>query len=192
MFKKLFSLMMIFMMFSVHAETDVKAGLQSAFDEMNYSLTVEWDQKDKVFYKLQTDKFNIAVKNLQAFGLTQKDMMSFVKSKMAFHGKAHDFETAMNVIELNKMSTEEASSYMMERMKNSYAKGASWNGDVLIYAALGVLLVVASVSLALAGLSGASSSAGGYCRETYVCKTTCYNDYYYGRDCYEDCGYVCY
>lgn len=184
--------MMIFMMFSVHAESEVKAGLQTAFDEMNYSLTVDWDQQDKLFYKLQTDKFNLAVKGLQAQGLTQKEMMSFVKSKLSLHGGAKDFETAMNVIELNKMSSEEASSYMMEMMKKSYSTGASWNGDVMMYAALGVLLVVASVSLALAGLSGASSSAGGYCRETYVCKTTCYNDPYYGRECFEDCGYVCY
>lgn len=182
---------MMIMMFSAQAQTDTKAGLQKAFEDMSYSLTVEWDQEDKNFYTEHAKKFQHAIQELQAQGMTRQQMLDFVKSKASTTMNAQELETVFNSIVINKMSAEEASVYMVEMLKKSQVKGASWNGDVMLYAAIGVLLVVASVSLALSGLPGASGNTGGYCRETYSCKTTCYGDYYYGRNCYEDCGYIC-
>jgi hypothetical protein len=60
-------------------------------------------------------------------------------------------------------------------MKRSYSNGASWNGDVLVYLAVGLLIVALAVGLANGSVS---SGGGGY--------YTCYDDCYY----YEyQCGY---
>jgi hypothetical protein len=191
MLKRLFSLMMIVMMFTVQAQAATDGGLKSAFDELNYSLSVDWDQKDKGFYTKQMEEFSQKVRELQSSGLTQSQMVDFIKSEVKDKRMAQDIETAFNVVSINKMSAEEASAYMVKTMKKSYTAGASWNGDVVLYAAMGVLVVVAVVSVALAGIPGASGNTGGYCAEVYVCSNSCYSDYYYGYSCYNDCGYVC-
>lgn len=168
------------------------AGLKSAFDELNYSLTVEWNQKDKAFYDAQMNKFKASVKALQSNGLTNAELIEFVKAEVKDAKVARDMETAFNMIQLQKMSSSEAANYMTETMKKSYSTGASWNGDAVLYIGLGVLIVVVALAAAAGGYSGGSSNGGGYCEEVYVCDTYCYNDYYWGYTCEDNCGYECY
>ncbi len=167
------------------------AGLKSAFDELNYSLTVEWNQKDKAFYDVQMKKFNASLKELQAKGLTNAELIAFVKSEVKDAKVAKDMETAFNMIQLQKMNASQAANYMTETMKKSYNVGASWNGDAVLYIGIGVLLVVVALAVAAGGVS-AGNGGGGYCEEVYVCDTYCYNDYYWGYTCEDDCGYSCY
>lgn len=191
MFKKLIALMMVVSIFTVNAHAVSQNGLKAAFDELNYSLTVEWDQKDKDFYTTQMKKFSGQLRDLQAKGLTNAQLVEFVRAEVKNEKVAKDLETAFNMISINKMSSEEASKYMVETMKKSYSAGASWNGEVFIYLAVGLLIVAAAI--ALGGSSSGSSNGGGYyCTEYYVCDTSCYYDYYYGYTCYDDCYYTCY
>lgn len=191
MLKKFVTSLMITAMISVQATASTTApGLKQAFDELSYSLTVEWDQKDKEVYTAQMKKFSASVRELQAKGMTDAELVSFIKSEVKDQKVAKDLETAFTMISINKMSSEEASKYMVETMKKSYSAGASWNGDAILYIGLGVLIVVAAVSLAAAGYTGGGSRA---CYEdVYVCDTTCYDDYWYGYTCYDDCYYSCY
>lgn len=191
MFKKLIALMMVVSIFTVNAHAVSQNGLKAAFDELNYSLTVEWDQKDKDFYTAQMKKFSAQLRDLQGKGLTNAQLVEFVRAEVKNEKVAKDLETAFNMISINKMSSEEASKYMVETMKKSYSAGASWNGEVFIYLAIGLLIVAAAI--ALGGSSSGSSNGGGYyCSEVYVCDTSCYYDYYYGYTCYDDCYYTCY
>ena len=167
------------------------SGLKSAFDELNYSLTVEWNQKDKSFYDAQMKKFNSTLKELQSRGLTNAQLIEFVKSEVKDAKVARDMETAFTMIQLQKMNASQAASYMTETMKKSYSVGASWNGDAVVYIGLGVLLVVVALAVAAGGVS-AGGNGGGYCEEVYVCDTYCYNDYFWGYTCQEDCFYDCY
>jgi hypothetical protein len=147
-FKKLITLMMVVAIFTVQAHASTQNGLKAAFDEMNYSLTVEWDQKDKGFYETQLKKFTSVVRDLQKKGMTNAQMIEFAKGEVKDAKVAKDLETAFSMITINKMSSEEASQYMMESMKRSYSNGASWNGDVLIYLAVGLLFVALAVGIA--------------------------------------------
>jgi hypothetical protein len=189
-FKKIIALMMIISVFTVNAHAVSQNGLKAAFDELNYSLTVEWDQKDKEFYATQMKKFSVTIRELQTKGLTNAQLVEFVKKEVKNEKVARDVETAFNMISINKMSQEEASNYMMETMKKSYSAGASWNGQVFIYVAVGLLIVAAAIALA----GSSSSQSDGYsCYDTLVCDPwTCYPDGWGGEICYEgDCYYEC-
>ncbi|MES2527088.1 MAG: hypothetical protein V4598_08365 [Bdellovibrionota bacterium] len=193
MFKKLITLMMVLAITTTSAFAQTNSGLKSAFDELNYSLTVEWNQKDKAFYDAQMKKFNASLKELQAKGLTNAELIEFVKSEVKDAKVAKDMETAFNMIQLQKMNASQAANYMTETMKKSYSVGASWNGDAVLYIGLGVLLVVVALAVAAGGVSaGNGNGGGGYCEEVYVCDTYCYNDYYWGYTCEDDCYYSCY
>lgn len=176
MFKKFITLMMVIAIFTVQAHATTQNGLKAAFDEMNYALTVEWDQQDKNFYEGQLKKFTATVRELQKAGLTNAQMIDFAKSQVKDAKVAKDLETAFSMITINKMSSEEASRYMMDSMKRAYSNGASWNGDVLVYLAVGLLIVALAVGLSGSGGSSSSSNTGGI--------YTCYDDcYYYDYQC---------
>ena len=180
MFRKLFTLLLVFAIFTVQAQASTQNGLKAAFDEMNYALTVEWDQQDR-----------------QKSGLTNAQMIDFAKSQVKDAKVAKDLETAFSMITINKMSSEEASKYMMDSMKRAYSNGASWNGEVLVYLAVGLLIVALAVGLANGGNGGSSNKGGG----GYSCYDDCYYyDYQCGYDWYGwpvycegyTCDRVCY
>jgi len=189
-FKKFISMMMVLSIFTVHANAASQNSLKTVFDELNYSLSVEWDQKDKDFYTAQMKKFSSELRELQAKGLTNAQLIEFVKSEVKNEKVARDLETAFNMISITKMSSEEASNYMVETMKKSYSAGASWNGEVFLYLGIGVLLVAAAI--AVGGNVSVSNGGGYYCSDYYVCDSVCYYDYYWGYTCYDDCYWTCY
>lgn len=197
MFKKLIAMMLVLSVFTVQANASTHEGLKAAFNELNYSLTTEWDQKDKSFYEAKMKEFSATLRDLQAKGLTNAQLLDFAKSEIKDAKAAKDLETAMTMVQVNKMSSAEASKYVLETMKKSYSAGASWNGEVFMYLAVGVLIVALAVALASGNVSASVSSGGGSCyyEDVYVCDTYCYNDYY-GYSCYDDCyyqsQYVCY
>ena len=198
MLKKLMALMLVLSVFTVQAHATAQEGLKAAFDELNYALEVEWDQKDKAFHEEQMKKFTATLRDLQSKGLTQSQLVEFAKSEVKNAQVAKDLETALTMIQINKMSSSEANKYIIDTMKKSYSSGASWNGEVFVYLAVGILIVALAVAIA----NGSTSSGGGYyggsnCYYTdvYVCDTYCYDDYY-GYFCYDDCywtsQYTCY
>lgn len=195
MFKKLVTLMMVFTLFTVQAHATAQNGLKAAFDEMNYALTVEWDQKDQSFYESQLKQFTGTVRELQKKGLTNQQMIDFAKSQVKDAKAAKDLETAFSMITINKMSSEEASLYMMETMKRSYSNGASWAGDALIYLAAGLLIVALAVGVAAGGGGGTGGGYSSGCYDScYWYDVYCY-DYVYGSyvcDQRYTCDYVCY
>jgi hypothetical protein len=163
--------MMVVSIFTVQAHATTQNGLKAAFDEMNYTLTVEWDQKDQSVYEAQLKKFTAVVRDLQKSGMTNAQMIDFAKSEIKDAKVAKDLETAFSMITINKMSSEEASKYMISSMKRAYSNGASWNGDAVIYLVAGLLIVALAVGLA----SGNTTVSVG---------TGCYDEcYYYDYTC---------
>lgn len=184
MIKKFIAFVMIFTLFTVSAQASVQVGLKAAFDELNYALNVEWDQKDQAFYKAQVRSFNETVKELMANGLTQTEFVEFVKSEVKNERVAKDMETALSMISLNNMSSAQASKYMIETMEKSYSAGASWNGRANVLLSLGILFVLAGV-LVGASTTVTTTNTCGY--SVYYCGETCYGYPYY----YCDANYCC-
>ncbi len=160
--------------------------LKVAYDELNYSLTVEWDQKDPAFRTNKMNEFSKTIRSLQIKGLTTTELIDFAKSQVKDAKIASDIDSALKVIETNKMSAEEANRYATEVMKKAYSTGASWQGRGN---GSGLISLIILVGL-LAVLSSSSYDWGTYCgyEDVYVCGYNVYNYYV----CYYQSQYVCY
>ncbi len=196
MFKKLITLMLALSIFTVSAHANSNAGLKDAFNELNFALTVEWDQKDKEFHNEAMKKFAASLRDLQAKGLTNAQMIDFAKTQVKDAKLAKDLETAFNMIQINKMSASEANKYILETVKKSYSNGASWSGEVFVYVAVGVLIVALAIAIANADTVVVGGGSSCYYEDVYVCDSYCSYDYWGYYTCYSDCyyttQYVCY
>jgi Skp family chaperone for outer membrane proteins len=188
-FKKLITLMLVLSIFTVQAHASTNEGLKAAFNELNYALTTEWDQKDNAVYEAEMKKFSAVVRDLQAKGLTNAQLLDFAKSEIKDAKAAKDLETAMTMVQINKMSSSEASKYVLDTMKKSYSTGASWNGEVFVYLAVGVLIVALAVALASSNVTYSSGNSCYY-QDVYVCDQYCYYDGWGYYTCYDDCYYT--
>lgn len=180
MFKKFFLLMIAFTLLSVQANAATHNGLKDAFDELNYSLNVEWDQQDKAFYNEQMDKFSATVKDLQAQGLTNQELVDYTLSQVKDAKLAQDLKTAFTMVVINKMNPAEAHKYITDVMANSYSRGASWAGEVV----LGAIGLVIFVALAAVVVGSAKIEDG--CYKVRTCDQACI-----GNSCIEDCDFRC-
>ncbi len=182
MFKKLFAFSMIFCLLVVQANATTHNGLKAAFDDLNYALTVDWDQTDRAFYGAQMEKFSSQIKSLQEQGLSNQELMNFALSQVKDEKAAKDLQTAFTMITINKMSPKEAQRYVTDVMNKSYSRGASWGGEVIVGAV--VLVLIIAVVAIVAGKARVNENEG--CYEVYTCE-----DYCTGSFCYEECGYEC-
>lgn len=194
MFKKFFVLFLTFSLLSVQANAGLNSNLKTAFDDLNYELTVEWDQKDKSFYDQKMKEFLATLTALQSKGLTNEKLLEFVKAQVKDEKVVRDLDTAFSVIFMNQMTTEEASRYMVDTMKKSYSAGASWSGAPILYIGIGVLLVAAAVAAVVE--YGKKESEDAYsgntqCIDYYVCDAKCYYDSFGGYNCEDVCYWTC-
>jgi hypothetical protein len=196
-FKQLITLMMAFSLMASSAFAK-QTGLRDAFNDLSYSLTVEWDQQDKAFYNQQLAKFTATVKELQAQGMTDAELIAFATSSIKDQNVARDVEAAFNIVKLNKMPTDDASRLLLDTMNRSFDRGASWTGGVALYYAISAILVVAivvAVATSDSGTSGSSySNPNPYCTQVYQCQPFCYNDALWGYTCQQQCFWttLCY
>lgn len=167
--------------------TTAQNELSAAYDELNYSLTVEWDQKDPAFRTAKMNEFSQTLRSLQAKGLTTAELIDFAKSQVKDAKIASDIDSTLKMIQANKMSAEEANRYATEAMKKAYSTGASWQGRgngsglISLIILIGLLAVLNSSSYDYWGTSC------GY-QDVYVCGYNVYNYYV----CYYETQYVCY
>jgi hypothetical protein len=180
MFKKFFVGFLAFAFVSVQANAVSNNSLKTAFDELNYALSVEWNQTDRAFYDAQMGKFTEQVKALQAQGLTNAELVEFATSNIKDANLAKEVKNAMTLVQINKLPANEARKMVMETISKTYNRGASWSSDGILYGALIVLILVAVIAAAAAG-GGSSSSGGGS-------TTTCYDEYVC-YDYYDSFGY---
>ncbi|HXH31569.1 MAG TPA: hypothetical protein VNJ01_12195 [Bacteriovoracaceae bacterium] len=177
MIKKLLSLMLVLSIFTVNASAASHSGLKQAFDELTYTLTVETNGKDDAASKTAMKNFSTKVRELRAQGLTNAEMIAFVKSEVKDAKVAAEIEAAFNMINLTKMDSKEAAETISSIMKKSEVSGASWSGGATVLVVAVIALVVVAVAL-----RGSYVANGCYNDEFVACDTQCE---WYG--CYEEC-----
>ena len=182
MFRKFFVFSMIIALFTTQANAATHNNLKAAFDDLNYALTVEWDQTDREFYQTQVDKFSGALEELQKQGLSQQELIQFALEQVKDESMKKDLQTALSLVVINKMSKGEAQRFVTDMMNKSYSRGASWNGGAVIGVVVFVILI--AVVAIIAGKARVNDNEG--CYEVWTC-----DDYCTGNVCYEDCRYEC-
>ena len=148
MLKKFLAIVSLLCLIVVQAHAVSNNGLKAAFDELNYSLSVEWDQKDQAFYDAKVAEFNSEIEALQKAGLSNQELVDYALSQVKDQKLANDLEKTFALVELNKMSPEQAKAHVKKLIDQSYNRGASWSGEVIHGGAILVIIILIVVVVA--------------------------------------------
>lgn len=131
--------------FNVMASTGTVQELERALDEYNYSMTVEWDQKDQAFMNAKTQEFYQTLAVLMDKGLTQDEVINVVAKKVRNTKDLEALKLKVSLLADKANSAEDLANIVTENSKNLYANGASWEGTAIlisigVVAAFGALI----------------------------------------------------
>lgn len=185
--KRVLALIMLMSFVTVQANAATNNSLKTAFDDLNYTLSVEWDQQDKDFYNAQVDGFQDKIESLKADGLSNQELVDFAISNTKNEKLAKDLKGLFGTIEANKLSETEARKLVIDTITKSYSVGASWTSDAAYIAVVALVLVIviaAAISVPVTVTTGSYN-----CYDEYVCY-----DYYdsWGWYMYTDCYWETY
>jgi hypothetical protein len=197
--KQLVTLLLAFAFLSTAtASAGATQGLSLAVNELNYTLNVDWDQRDQTFREKALEKFRTQLHTLKMQGLSNKDLIQTSLSMVRDEGLKKELMAAFAIIDANKLSSEEAQRIVMNAAEKARSQGASWVGGSSVFQWIGIAIVVALVIAAFSGGSSDSTPCTENCPTydyqcgyQYVCGWG--YDYWgnYSYDCNYDyvCGY---
>ncbi len=134
--------------FSINSATAAAVdSLQSAFDDLNYSLQVEWDQKDVAFHDEQVLLFQSRMAKLKEQGLTDQEIISFALSSIKDQKVVNELTEMANVLSVAQLPSEQVEELLRSYVSKQYNQGASWYASTgpIIFGVLAVLVVVIAV-----------------------------------------------
>ena len=121
------------------------AELTRTFDNLNFSLNVEWDQKDQAFFDASLDTFEKDIAEMQKQGMTNEELIDFTMSKIKDEKTKKEVEAIVKTVNDSKMSSEETRAFVVSKLSSTYANGASWSGGrigVKLCLLLAVILIL--------------------------------------------------
>ncbi len=191
MLKRLSTLLLAFAFVTTASASTVGAhSIKAAIDEFNFALTVEWDQQDQAFYQAEMKKFLANLNTLRAQGVTTAEIIDVAVSTVKNEKLALEMKSILELIEIEKLSSEEAQAMLLEATKNNSSTGASWSSDAWVW--IGPVLGIAVLIALLSGGSSSGSNTNPGTGPGYTCgyNYSCYWGYdnwgYYGYQC----GYI--
>ena len=114
---------------NVLAASTPSQGLEQAFDNYHYAITVEWDQEDAAFKEIQTNIFFASIETLISQGLTKEEISNFVASKVTDQKVLSNLETKMNSLAKVATSPAELAALLNSHSSDFYQQGASWEAS---------------------------------------------------------------
>lgn len=133
MMKILLNLFIAFSLLIVNCQASTVNGLKDLVDDLNYSLTVEWDQKDQNFYNSKLNQF---YNDLNSHQVSNEEIKSFLKNEIKDQKLANDLSN-LNVVDAQAM--------LKQYMNKTYSSGASFAGEAT-YTWIGLVLVLILVA----------------------------------------------
>lgn len=189
MLKKFTALLMLtsfthaFAMTPVQETSAMAKALEKTFNEMNYSLNVEWDQKDQVYFNNTVDGFESQVKDLQDQGLTNKELIEFTLAKVKDKQTQKDIAEISKVISESNMTADQARDFALEKLNSTQSQGASWSGS-----RMGIKMVVILAIIIIIVCATSSNHDDNDNDHDRPHKPECRDDYYNESD-YRGGGY---
>ncbi len=183
---------------NVFASTGALNDLSAAMDDYQYSMTVEWDQKDQSFKNKQLEVLSAKMGELFKKGLTSQDVNKLVESRFKNSQVAEAAKLKIAMMG-NKLTPANVVEVLKDNSSELYVNGASWNGNTQVFVWGGVIVAIIAISLAYgqwknANYECAEYAIADYCTDAYDCHGTDseYNSgscYYVGTRCgsYERC-----
>ena len=121
--------------------------LKTAFDELTYSLEVDWDQQNEEFYSEQLARFNFKLNDLKDQGLTNEELVNFTISTIKNKNAARDLERLFVLLSDANYTIDQTFELMDAYFSKHYDRGVSWNGRVALIGTGAVLVVVAVMAI---------------------------------------------
>ncbi len=183
--KKLASVILALTMATILPMNQVMAQgvtLDSAISNLQYKLTVEWDQKDAKAQKEILGAFAADVESLKKQGVSDEQIFK------ALSEKAFDAQTSKDIANLaayakaKKLDQKQVHKLVVDFANKSQKLGTSWSSEATAGLVIGIVLVVVLIA-ALSG--GITVNNGPY-------YPSCYDDCYYDYYGYYYCDTVCY
>lgn len=117
---------------NVLASTGLNKALEEALDSYQYTMTVEWDQKDKDFYEKKTNEFYRELQNLMNQGLTKKDVMDLLNSKVKNKTELDALRLKAELAFSKSANMDDLARLLSQDVAKMYSTGASWEAYYLI------------------------------------------------------------
>lgn len=164
---KIVALILSFIVLTAHAEvaTGYSGALKDAFDELNYALTVEWDQQNQNVYQNEVEKFQARILELKKEGLTEKEFLNFLVSNIKDANAAADLKQFYEIASTQNLNSIEMQDMTQEILNRHYSKGSSWAGVGLLIGAGVLVALVGIVAITLWRIDWISK----HCKSDYVC-----------------------
>ncbi len=127
LFASFISMLMIvtFPMNAVHAS---EASLADAMNELQYNLTVQWDQKDQAAKNQYVDAFTQKVAALKAAGLSDEELLKAVATEAGDPQSAADLQALSEYAKSNQLTPEQITDAVVQYSNQASHDGAHWLG----------------------------------------------------------------
>lgn len=187
MLRHLFVSTLIFCFFTSYSQASVQT-LKSAYEELKYSLDVEWDQKDQDFKQKKIESFRQTVDKLQDQGLSNAELMDFALSEVKDPALKKEIQTLITMVKINEMGRQETFKMLKETLDKNSTRGASWNGETVMRT-VGIILAIALVVYVISRPNESAPRPvgeqpdGSYCGYSEVCDYE--YDYFYEEEVYQ-------
>ena len=135
------ALLCLCLTFNVMAASGTVSELEKALDEYQYSLTVEWDQKDQAFMTAKTEAFYATLSNLMNQGLTQEEILTVVSKKSKNPKEVEALKLKMETLAGKATSASDLAQAITATSKGMYSTGASWEGSAILIS-VGIVAVI--------------------------------------------------
>lgn len=141
--KVIIGLILSLSILSGQAMATVHDGLQTAFEEMVYSVEVDGDET------AATEQFFAQLTELQKQGLENADLVNFSLAQIKDQKVAAQMAEAFQLIEADQMSADQLKELVTVTRAEAFKKGASWNGSAALATAAVVVVVAGAVAVYL-------------------------------------------
>ena len=166
MFKKITALFLVMSFTHVYAVTPVQESFSAAneinrsFDELNYRLNVEWDQKDSKYVKEAFADFEKNIMTLQAQGLSNKELTQYTLDKIKDKKTRDEVNEITKVINEKQMSSEEARDFAVSKLSKMYSLGTNWTGSRMHVPHVALILGIIALIYCCSKLHGKNGRDG--------------------------------
>ncbi|MGE3610324.1 MAG: hypothetical protein AB7I27_12100 [Bacteriovoracaceae bacterium] len=137
---KFVSVLILFCLsFNVLADSHLVQELEAQIDNYQYAMTVEWDQKDKVFYQQKNESFYNNLASLMDRGLTKEELAKAFENKIQNKKMLEALKLKISLYQ--NLKTDDLIQIIQDSSKDLYQDGASWNGTTAVGIGISALLV---------------------------------------------------
>ena len=142
----------------VHAETQ---SLNGAIQQLNYSLTVQWDQQDAQFKANAYKVFAGQIEQLQKEGMTQGQLVEALKLQLNDAKLIADLDLLAAIAKEKNMTAAQTNALVAQYAMKAQKEGASWTGSsgggMNVGVIIAVIVVIVVIILIINNNTGSST-----------------------------------